>query len=152
MLKHVLVPLDGSEVAERALTYIREIVDPNAGRITLLSVLDIPVEYPMLAYHPVAVAYEKDSEYVQAQAIPAANEYLNHVAESYRNMGYIVEVESVIGDPASVIVEYAEDREVDAIMMSTHGRTGISRWIFGSVAGKVLASTPCPVFIVPMRT
>ena len=53
------------------------------------------------------------------------------------------------GDPASVIVDTAGQLHVDAIVMSTHGRSGISRWIFGSVTNKVLGMAECPVLVVP---
>ena len=61
MLKHVLVPLDGSELAEHALVYVRLIVDPDEGRVTLLTAIDVP-EYSVLAYYPAVVPYESDPE------------------------------------------------------------------------------------------
>ena len=55
------------------------------------------------------------------------------------------------GDPATVIVETAQKLHVDAIVMSTHGRSGLSRWLFGSVTQKVLAASCCPVFVIPAK-
>lgn len=150
MLKRVLVPLDGSEVAERAIKYAREITDPSEGQITLLSAIDVP-EYPASAFYPTVVAYEANHEVVTEQLVPQANEYLQKVAESLRKSGFRVNVETVIDEAASAILEKAKDLQVDVIVMSTHGRSGLSRWLFGSVANKVLSSSPCPVFIVPVK-
>lgn len=150
MLKNVLVPLDGSEVAERALQYARQIADPEGGKITLLTALDVP-EYTMMAYYPTVVAYEGSAENITEKMMPQAKDYLAHTSETLQREGFHVKSEAIIGEPASVIVERARELGVDAIVMSTHGRSGISRWLFGSVASKVLESAQCPVFIVPVR-
>jgi nucleotide-binding universal stress UspA family protein len=60
-----------------------------------------------------------------------------------------IHTEVHLGNPTSVIVERAQALHVDAIVMSTHGRSGINRWMYGSVAQRVLALMPCPVLIVP---
>ncbi len=151
MFKHVLIPLDGSEIAEKAIDYARHITDPNGGHITLLTALDVP-EYPPAMYYPAGVAaYEINQQTMNEQVIPQAQEYLQRIAESFKDAGYITHIEAIIGDPAQTIVEHAEKHEADAIVMSTHGRTGFSRWLFGSVALKVLGSARCPVFIIPAR-
>lgn len=151
MFKHVLVPLDGSEIAEKALGYARHITDPDGGRITLLTALDVP-EYPPAMYYPAGVAtYEINQQTMNEQIIPQAQEYLLRMAQSLKDAGYNVQVEAIIGEPAMTIVEHAEKHSVEAIVMSTHGRTGFSRWLFGSVALKVLGSACCPVFIIPAR-
>jgi nucleotide-binding universal stress UspA family protein len=150
MLKHILLPLDGSEVAERAIGYARQIIDPENGQITLLTALDVP-EYPSVAFYPVAANYAEGRAELTEKLLPHAREYLCGQAEQLRTEGYRVAVETTIDDAARAIVEKAEQLGVDAIVMSTHGRSGFSRWLFGSVANKVLGSTECPVFIVPVR-
>lgn len=150
MLNHVLVPLDGSEVAERALDYARRVI-PDKGQITLLTVIDMP-EYPATMFYPAGVAsYEATREDAQNQMIPQAEDYLKKTADSLRAAGYEVFVRAVIGEPATTIVEQADEYDVDAIVMSTHGRSGLSRWLFGSVASKVLDATHRPIFIVPVK-
>lgn len=150
MFKHVLIPLDGSEVAEKAMPYLREITDPE-GEITLFSAVDVP-QYPASTFHPAGVvSYNMSHEVVVEELVPQIEEYLNNIAERLRNEGYHVHIKTVIGEAAHAIVEHAESAKVDAIVMSTHGRSGISRWLFGSVASKVLGSTPCPVLIVPAK-
>ncbi|GAB4525082.1 MAG: universal stress protein [Anaerolineae bacterium] len=149
MLEHVLVPIDGSEVAERALDYARKILVPD-GKITLLTAVDIP-EYAVAPYYPIPMAYDVSNNDVMNSLVPQANSYLQKTAESLIAAGYAVGVEAVIGEAAQSIVERADALEVDAIVMSTHGRSGITRWLLGSVANKVLNSANCPVFIVPVR-
>jgi nucleotide-binding universal stress UspA family protein len=151
MFKHVLVPLDGSEIAEKALGYAQQIADPNGGRITLLTALDVP-EYPPAMYYPAGVAtYEINQQTMNEQIIPQAQEYLQRIAQTFTEAGYATQIEAVIGEAAQTIVEHAEKHDVEVIVMSTHGRTGFSRWLFGSVASKVLGSARCPVFVIPAR-
>jgi len=150
MLKHILVPLDGSAVAQRALDYAKQVVDPTEGRMTLLTAVALP-EFTSVAYYPAVVPFENGPQIVEDQLIPQALDYLRHQADDLTKAGYNVDVEAVMDDPANAIVEKAEKAQVDAIVMSTHGRSGISRWLFGSVASKVLGSAPCPVLIVPVR-
>ena len=150
MLTHVLVPIDGSELAERALEYARQIVDAENGKITLLTAIDVP-EYSVVPFYPMPGTYNL-LDMLDQDIVPKTKDYLSKIAETLQKEGYTVNVEAVIGDAADVIVERAKDLNTQAIVMSTHGRSGISRWLLGSVANKVLGSAPCPVFIIPMRS
>lgn len=150
MLAHVLVPLDGSALAEMALDHAKRIVEPN-GKITLVTVVQAP-EFPVYDFYPSPSPSVKTYETALHDALPRAKEYLERVArdlEEEMHLQVAIEVEA--GDAASVIVELALRLHVDSIVMSTHGRSGFSRWIFGSVTQKVLGVTPCPVFVVPGR-
>jgi nucleotide-binding universal stress UspA family protein len=150
MLKHVLVPLDGSLLAEKALDGAKAILQPQ-GRITLLTAVQTPTP-PLYAYPSPDVLHEvqEDMEYVQ-NTVPRAAAYLDNIAQNLRLNGYTVDVEIATGDPADQIVRLAEQRHVDAIAISTHGRSGLGRWLFGSVTHKVLSATPCPIFVIPNR-
>jgi nucleotide-binding universal stress UspA family protein len=150
MLKKVLVPLDGSDLSYRAVEYARQILEPN-GCITLVTVVDLP-DYPGMSYYPVGVvSYEMRADELYERMLPQANKYLSGIADTLREAGYGVEIVALTGDPAAVIVEEAEKSNVDAIVMSTHGRSGISRWLLGSVTHKVLNATHRPMFIVPSK-
>ena len=150
MLQHVLVPLDGSQVAEEALAYAKSVVDPANGKITLFTVVEIP-EYAIVAHYPAVIQYEGTYDKINSELIPQATLYLDGQADILRESGYTVDIDTITGDAANSIVEKADEIGVDAIVMSTHGRSGITRWLFGSVANKVLESSNCPVFIVPVR-
>jgi len=142
MLKHILVPLDGSALAEKALDYAVQIIAPKR-RITLLCVVEVPDV--VNTFHPLPANLMMVEE-----NLASARDYLNRVANELRKEHEVrVNMEAKIGKPADVITEIAESEFVDAIVMSTHGRAGVERFIFGSVTQKVLNSMPCPVFVVP---
>lgn len=145
MLHHVLVPLDGSSLAEEALKHALNIVEQK-GRITLVSAVEVP-DVPVYGYYPpVSVP---DYEKTKSELLPYARHYLEGVAKSLQANDVQVAFEAEVGDPADVITKAAEKYHVDAIVMSTHGRSGISRWLFGSVTNKVLGTKVCPVYVIP---
>ncbi len=148
MLNHILVPLDGSDLALEALPYAKAILQAG-GKLTLLSVVDVP-DFPMYDFYPAPMAVtDKDYTSVVEDMMAKTHEYLDKLAEPYRNQGYTVLVVVKVGEPAQAIVEEASAAQADAIVMSTHGRTGFSRWLFGSVTQKVLNAMPCPIFVIP---
>lgn len=150
MIEHVLVPLDGSPLAEKALTFGQKMLVPN-GKITLVAAIEAPLP-PMYAYPSPDVFYKLDSNRAYMEtAKPQALDYLDKIAMKLRSQGYDVVVEAEDGSPADVITEIAERHKVDAIVISTHGRSGISRLVFGSVTNKVLSVAKCPVVVVPNR-
>ena len=145
MLEHVLVPLDYSLLSERALPYAQHIVGPN-GRISLISVLEEPVmDYVTSMANgsvPPIPMVDRHDRQVQAE------EYLRQVT---KQLGPSIQVEPYVefGQPAEAILDTARRIGVQAIVISTHGRTGLSRWVYGSVTQKVLSAAPCPVFVIP---
>lgn len=147
MLKHVMVPLDGSQLAEDALEHAVNIVDPN-GKITLIAAVDIP-EIPVYGYF--TTASTADFEAATRDMLPQARTYLETVAKRLANDHLTVVVDAQLGDAADVITEMALKYKVDAIVMSTHGRSGLNRWLFGSVTNKVLSHHPCPVYVIPSK-
>lgn len=150
MLKNILVTLDGSELAEKALPFARGIVAPG-GTITLLSIVDVPEPSLYTLYEVPMVATPGKFDETLNELKTAAYDYLEQVAKPLRFAGIEVETLVEIGEPAVVILDEAKRRDMDAIVMSTHGRSGLQRWLFGSVTQKVLAGMHCPVFVVPGR-
>ncbi|HEX2907566.1 MAG TPA: universal stress protein [Phototrophicaceae bacterium] len=126
MLNHVLLPLDGSKLAEQAIYPIKHVLRPD-GQITLLHV----------------AANEAEAQ--------TATDYLEGVAMRLKLDGYQVHIEVLDGDPPEVIVERAVKLGVDLIAMCTHGRSGLQKLIYGSVTGEVLNNTLCPVLVIPNR-
>lgn len=151
MIKHVLVPLDGSPLAECALAYARALVNDDAGRLLLLTVVDPPLTPFLISPSPPVMQMEsKDYAAHRKQLMQDALTYLNRVSERLDLAG----ADTMIvddSDPANAIIEVAEARGIGVIVMATHGRTGISRWLMGSVTSKVLQAAPCPVMVVPAR-
>jgi nucleotide-binding universal stress UspA family protein len=134
-------------LAEAALEHALGILEPR-GKVTLVSAVEVP-DVPVYGYYPPAVV--PDYEEAKDNLIPYARHYLEGIAAKLMEQGFTVRIEAAIGDPAVVITETAEKFQVDAIVMSTHGRSGLSRWLFGSVTNKVLSAKPCPVYVIPSQ-
>ncbi len=147
MLKHVLVPLDGSKLAEEALAHALEIVAPD-GRITLVCAIEVQ-DTPVYGYY--APLTMPDNSATKNELLPIAQHYLDGLVSEINKDGLKAVFEVTIGDPETVITETAERLHVDAIVMSTHGRSGIGRFLFGSVTNKILGAKICPVFVIPSK-
>lgn len=145
MLRHILVPLDGSKLAEEALQPAIDILG-SEGTITLVSAVDVP-EIPIYSYYPPATI--PDYEAAKKDLLPQARIYLEGVAKKIARDHLNVTIEAQIGEPAEIILKAAEKHHVDAIVMSTHGRSGFSRWLFGSITNKVLSAKAYPVYVIP---
>lgn len=148
MLNHILVTLDGSELAEAALNYATQIVAPG-GKISLLSVLDVPNMQVYTLYEVPMVVQQGDYDQFVANLERSGREYLLRVTNRIKGQGFDAVPYLEMGEPAAVIIDKARSLAVEAIVISTHGRSGFSRWLFGSVTQKVLNAMPCPVFVVP---
>ncbi len=140
MIDQILVPLDGSEFAEKVLPFVQELGTKLNAEIMLLWVL-----------HPLIVMSDYSNESYRdlvAQEEIEAGKYLDARREALEEAGLTVNITLLEGHVADAIVDMACQEDVDLIMMSTHGRSGPNRWIHGSVATKVLQQSPCPVFLV----
>lgn len=143
MFTRILVPLDGSARAEQAIPVAARLAHANGGVISLLQVITHPIDTN--AYlSPVPVMTEQSIE----DAFANANEYLKIVAGSHELQGLTVEREVSSGSPAEVIVYDARSHPVDMIVMCSHGRTGFTRWMLGSVAQQVARHSSIPVLIL----
>ena len=138
----ILVPLDGSDIGQAALPYVEALAIETGASVDLLQVISPPgtVEASILG----GSDWRK---FVKAMQ-DAAEEYLNSIAEKLNGKGIKTACEVVTGDPADKIVEFAEDNKISLIAMSTHGRTGLARWMLGSVTDKVLHGAKLPMWLV----
>lgn len=141
MYKKILVPLDGSELAEKVLPFAREIASRLGADIVFLHAYSPQESEPRDFY----------KSYIQ-EKVELLQKDLRETAgksKSRRQSGPAkVEGEIVNGHPAEEILHYAEEKKVDLILMATHGRSGISRWAIGSAADKVLRSSAVPVLLI----
>ena len=142
MYKRLLVPLDGSALAEEALTHARNLAAQFGSKIILLRVVVSP--YAIAAPDLILAGYDP----VDADFIKTAEEYLQSVAAGLQLAGLQATARTCEGPVAEAIIGYAADADADMIVMSTHGRGGLSRWVYGSVADRVLQAAPCPVLLV----
>ena len=141
MYKRMLVPLDGSELAEVVFTYAKELAGRLSLDVTLLHVCS-PTEQELAPMHRSYTEHMAGIVKLQVEAIQKK--------VGIQPGGKAVEVrgELVVGYPAEEILSYADENDIDLILMSTHGRSGIRRWAMGSVADKVLRASKVPVWLV----
>jgi nucleotide-binding universal stress UspA family protein len=140
----ILVPLDGSELAEQALPQAQEIAMGTGATILLLRVLETPTEEDM------SMPFESKAAMIEmmAQWQAEAELYLDVVAKKVRTCGQGVETRVVSGEPDKMINDVATHESINLIVMNTHGRSGFSRWVYGSTANKVLRTVNCPLILV----
>ena len=148
MYKKILIPLDGSKLAEAALPHAEELAKGcGTEEIILVSVTERVQGYR---------AFEDPSLPLGQRLVPEssgkkekpAQKYLDRIAKGLQAKGIKADAEVLIGDPASEIISYASHPGCDIIVMSSHGRSGPSRWAYGSVADKVFRATCVPVLMV----
>jgi nucleotide-binding universal stress UspA family protein len=148
MSEQILVPLDGSGLAEKALPHAMAVARATSRSIVLLLVIPPPVPFGEMGWAlvpPVNPDLGKDWE----DELSSGRKYLDEVATSLSAKGFDVHVETLEGDPAMQIVRYAEQHpSVTLITMSTHGHSGLARWVFGSVTEKVVQASPVPLMII----
>jgi nucleotide-binding universal stress UspA family protein len=148
MYEKILVPLDGSELAESVLPHVEAIARGcSVLEIILLRVCDAP---SILADYPEGNnrSWEKHVERITTNAQQQCDVYLGDVEKQLRDRAFDVRTESCLGKPAEEIINYANRNKVDLIIMASHGRSGVSRWAYGSEADKVLRSSCVPVLLV----
>jgi nucleotide-binding universal stress UspA family protein len=138
-LKRFLVPVDGSDLAEHALPHVEQLARSAGAEVTLLY-----VEAP-----PEIGVDHGPSATVQAQKRKGALTYLGTLLPGLAEAGLPVKHQIRTGYPAEEVVREVEHGNMDLVIMSSHGRTGIARATLGSVADRVLRTSPVPVMLVP---
>lgn len=148
MYKKIIVPLDGSELAECVLPHVEVIVKGcELPEVIFLQVIDPPATPFTYRY----VSEEERQNFITedtAEARKAAEAYLDGIVKKTNYSGLNVQSEIIIGKPADIIADYATKNEADLIVIATHGRSGVSRWAYGSVADRILRSSCMPVLMV----
>ncbi len=145
MYQHVMVPLDGSELAECVLPHAEVIgAGCEVARVTLVRVV------PPLKLHggvesglspEVRQQLENDSKEI-------ARQYLEEQAKQLRDKGVAAATAVLFGDVVHELIDFVSAHEVDLIITATHGRSGVSRLFFGSIAERTLRASPVPVLMV----
>jgi nucleotide-binding universal stress UspA family protein len=144
MFRKILIPLDGSELAEQAIPAAMALARQSHGEILLLRVPVFETAV-MPAFGGYGVLYPEQSlEHSRAEA----RDYLKETQKTAVTPDVPCRALIVDGDVASAIVDVAKEENVDAIVMSTHGYSGVTRWVMGSVTERVLGDALCPVFVV----
>jgi len=144
-INKILLPLDGSSFSETSIQCVEKLVEGTEAEVMLLRVVE-PVILPTADF-PAAID-SKQAYRLMAEDQQLAQKYLKEVEAGMGGRGIKIRSQLVVGKAADSIVEVAEKEKVDLIAMTTHGRTGVSHWIHGSVARRVQAESNQPVFLV----
>jgi nucleotide-binding universal stress UspA family protein len=150
MSERTLIPLDGSKTGEAAVSYIEKLATKLAPvhkvEVILFHVITLEVHHKEVDYlGAVDVPYTKDE---LQEMKKKSMDYLEKVSEGLRKIGATVKYEVAIGKPADEIIKAEATFKADLVAMSTHGRSGLSRWAYGSIADRVLRGGTVPVLMV----
>lgn len=140
MYSTILLPLDGSPLAEQALPHAAALAEHFQSKLILLKVL-VPLD-KNLSLPPGAV------KRAEAATRELANQYLDRVAARIQDKGFPITTVTMPGRPHEKIVQFAEIEPVDIVVMCTRGQSGLSRWLMGSVADRVARSVNVPVLLI----
>ncbi|MDB4443782.1 universal stress protein [bacterium] len=144
MYKKIMVPLDGSELAECVLPHVEAFIKGfQINEVLFVRVVD-----------PVGVSFSSESSMLEemkekeSTVKSSAEDYLNQVVSRLKQEGTALHSEILVGRVAGSLADYAKKNDIDLILIATHGRSGVTRWVRGSVADKVLRSSNAPVLMV----
>jgi nucleotide-binding universal stress UspA family protein len=142
MFERIFVPLDGSSRAERALPVAARIARTEVGSLTLYRALP-----PSLTSGPL-YGHISVGEWLLEEELAAARTYLVDLTQSDALGDLPIACEVGVGDPAQVILEYAETHHADLIVLCSHGRSTLGRWVLGGVADHLTRHAPMPVLVL----
>lgn len=146
----ILAPLDGSKLAEAVLPHVEALAKQRGAELVDVILLRVCEPAVMPAYFPPNIPVMPE-EYIRLETAGCkaiAEQYLAGVEKRLKNAGLRVQSEVLAGEPAEKIIDYANTHLFNLIVMSTHARSGLSRWTYGSVATKVLQGVSSPIFLV----
>ena len=138
MYRNILIPLDGSALAEQAIPYARALAGPSGSCLMLLRTAENRRPRP-------------SSDTPQVDAVQEAQAYLSSIGERLAHAEAPVEEHMYRGDAAEAIREAVSKLGADVVAMASHSRSGLARAMYGSVAERLLARSPVPVLLVPAR-
>ncbi|HEM62357.1 MAG TPA: universal stress protein [Chloroflexi bacterium] len=165
MFKKILVPCDGSDLArDSVFPQVEDVAKSMDAEVIILRVVRSPVGRSGTAFRPgapempIPLPETPHDAYVARHPIYRGQEIASAEAEAKRSVAEVeamlrekgIKARSVVlfGQPAEEIIDYAKDENADLIVMCTHGRSGLGRWVFGSVTEKVLRGAQTPVLVV----
>jgi nucleotide-binding universal stress UspA family protein len=144
MYKRVLIPLDGSELAEAILPFAEQVAGPLDAEVVLVRVVEA-----VSAAEAIALAGVVAPDTFEIREVEAKR-YLHEVERRLSKKGLRVRTRIALGPPAAAILGVIQTSAVDLVAMTTHGRSGLGRALFGSVAESVLRASPVPVLAIRM--
>jgi len=147
MYKKIMVPLDGSKLAECVFPHLE----------TIVKGCESPEVIVVQAVEPLSVPYGREvSQFASLEQVKAfethqkveAEKYLKEIVARLRKTGINAKADVIYGKASEALSDYATKNDVDLVIVATHGRSGISRWVWGSVADRLVRSVRVPVLMV----
>ncbi len=144
MYKMILVPLDGSELAECVLPHVEEMCRGEEERVIHL----VRVVEPFQPYVGDYVINFTEVERIDRENRASAERYLEEVSKKLKCGKLMIQKKVLVGRVAEELADYAKEHDVDLIVIATHGRSGISRWVRGSIADRILHFSNVPILMI----
>ena len=149
MYGKIMVPLDGSQLAECVLPHVQAITSGcKIATVVFVRVIDPGTVSASLPAQGELGYQEKNRRELQLQRRKNAEDYLKKVVEKTAIENAEIHYEVLEGKVAETLADWAEKNNVDLIVIASHGRSGISRWVMGSIANRILLSVCAPVFMI----
>jgi nucleotide-binding universal stress UspA family protein len=149
MYNKIMVPLDGSELAECVMPHVEAIASgckiTHVVFVRVVAPINLPVRLPAqgeLGFQ------EKDRREMDKQRKETAAAYLEEIVQKTSLEGAVLSYEVLEGQVAETLAQWAEQNGVDLIIIASHGRSGVGRWVMGSVADRLLRSVCVPVMMI----
>lgn len=144
MFNKILMSLDGSDLAECIFPYVEDIAKLRNSQVEAAFV----VEHYEMPFHGGVVFDEENLRAIERSAKEGAERYMNTVKQRLFSKGIDVNTVVLEGKIADSLVDYANNNNFDLIVMATHGRSGLARWVIGSIADKILHCSTVPVLLI----
>jgi nucleotide-binding universal stress UspA family protein len=147
MYTKILVPLDGSKLAECVLPHVETVARGCSVQNVVFARVVSPLLYLPGDWDGVAFS-AVDLERINSENKAAAVSYISQLISTIKYDNVNIKGEILTGKPAESIAEYATRNEIELIIIATHGRSGVSRWVWGSVADRILRSACVPILMI----
>ncbi len=147
MFKRIMVPLDGSELAECVIPYVEDFIDQGQVEFIVFVRVVKPVITPASFDDSITYLPEDWSKW-ESEKKTSAEDYLKKVVSRLKQNGVKFQTEVLVGRIGNSLLDYIKANDFNLIVIATHGRSGLSRWVRGSVADKILSASHIPVLMV----
>ena len=147
MYKKIMVALDGSRLAECVLPHLETVIKGSESPEVIVVRAAEPLSIPYGLEVTKLTSLEQLKEFETHQKADA-EKYLKEIVARLSKTGANIKAQIVYGKAAEVLSEYANKNDIDLVIVATHGRSGVSRWVWGSVADRLIRSVRAPVLVV----
>ena len=147
MFKRIMVPLDGSELAECVIPYIEDFIDQGQVEFIVFVRVVRPIITPA-SFDDSMTYIPEDWSRLESEKKTSAEDYLKKVVSRLKQNGVKFQTEVLVGRIGNSLLDYIKANDFNLIVIATHGRSGLSRWVRGSVADKILSASNIPVLMV----